>query len=210
MWLNMFGQLEVEFLSNVWVLLFRMRREYFRSIKSMWAQLRFDIIIVDSTDFGAAQPLFEEHFHRQLRQLMAKIAVLVWNPAVCQHNMRPHIMIICAAIKHHHVVRVAIDGHRFCHRWSTSLPCRGSWSRCKEVWRGNDASFALCECFKSISQRTPQAQDGAVCLHFDSRGSKRKQGDFSSVKDLSWSGHYCFAICSNSVDALETGRETCC
>ena len=42
--------------------------------------LRFDIIIVDSTDFGAAQPLFEESFHRQLKQVMAKNSVLVWNP----------------------------------------------------------------------------------------------------------------------------------
>ena len=39
--------------------------------------LRFDIIVVDSTDFGAAQPLFEEGFHRGLRNLLAVKGVLV-------------------------------------------------------------------------------------------------------------------------------------
>lgn len=34
---------------------------------------------MDSTDFGAAQPLFEERFHRQLKQVMTKNSVLVWN-----------------------------------------------------------------------------------------------------------------------------------
>ena len=52
---------------------------------TLWSQqrdpltLRFDIIIVDSTDSGAAQPLFEERFHRQLKQVMTKNSVLVWN-----------------------------------------------------------------------------------------------------------------------------------
>ncbi|CAE7948649.1 speE, partial [Symbiodinium sp. KB8] len=40
---------------------------------------KFDIAIVDSTDFGASEPLFEEAFHRRLRQLLAKGGVLVIN-----------------------------------------------------------------------------------------------------------------------------------
>ena len=39
--------------------------------------LRFDLIIVDSTDFGAAQPLFEERFHRHLRRILAPGGMLV-------------------------------------------------------------------------------------------------------------------------------------
>ncbi|CAE7286756.1 speE [Symbiodinium natans] len=40
---------------------------------------RFDIIIVDSTDFGASEPLFEEAFRRSLRRLLAKGGVIVIN-----------------------------------------------------------------------------------------------------------------------------------
>lgn len=97
-------------------------------------QKTFDIIIVDSTDFGAAQPLFEEHFHRQLRQLMAKIAVLVIN--------------------------------------LTSLP-----------WQ-----------LESV-QRSVARQ----------RRIFRFVRVFQIHQPTYTSGHYCFAICSNSVDALETG-----
>lgn len=97
-------------------------------------QKTFDIIIVDSTDFGAAQPLFEEHFHRQLRQLMAKTAVLVIN--------------------------------------LTSLP-----------WQ-----------LESV-QRSVARQ----------RRIFRFVRVFQIHQPTYTSGHYCFAICSNSVDALETG-----
>lgn len=43
------------------------------------ASQRFDVIVVDSTDFGAAEPLFMEEFHRHLRRLLKEPGVLVIN-----------------------------------------------------------------------------------------------------------------------------------
>lgn len=50
-----------------------------RQVAQKGADEKFDIAIVDSTDFGASEPLFEEAFHRRLRQLLAKGGVLVIN-----------------------------------------------------------------------------------------------------------------------------------
>jgi len=94
----------------------------------------FDIIIVDSTDFGAAQPLFEERFHRQLKQVMTKNSVLVIN--------------------------------------LTSLP-----------WQ-----LELV--------RTSVARQRRIF---------RYVRVFQIYQPTYTSGHYCFAICSDTIDALETG-----
>ncbi|CAJ1343998.1 unnamed protein product [Effrenium voratum] len=42
-------------------------------------QRRFDLILVDSTDFGAAEPLFRRSFHRNLQRLLKPRGVLVIN-----------------------------------------------------------------------------------------------------------------------------------
>jgi len=102
--------------------------------KAVQQHRKFDIIIVDSTDFGAAQPLFEERFHRQLKQVMTKNSVLVIN--------------------------------------LTSLP----WQL--ELVR------------RSVARQ---------------RRIFRYVRVFQIYQPTYTSGHYCFAICSDTIDALETG-----
>ncbi|CAK8991037.1 unnamed protein product [Durusdinium trenchii] len=94
----------------------------------------FDLIIVDSTDFGAAQPLFEERFHRHLRRILAPGGMLVIN--------------------------------------LTSLP-----------WQ-------LTSVQRSVARQ---------------RQIFRHVRVFQIYQPSYTSGHYCFAICSNDLDAQDLG-----